>query len=504
MPKPLRSKRFIYLAWLALVLVSYSLYTLFWWQNQHILHTQKHNQIAQQIGQLQAQADTVLQSFAAFQSRQAFPHDKSIRPFAQLLLARNPHIYCLQTVQRITHQEVAALETTMRAAGYRGFTVHDFDYENTRKSIPLEISDVHYPIVFMEPLPREAEEVLGLDVNAINFLSPQLVKSGQEVKAWSTGPFRMIEGDIAYGITIPVYQLGGQNPDKSWPLYAGLVLKAKDLMPNLQGFPPGWHVQVNYIGSVTSAQNELFNISSAGNLLGIAKLLPTIEITSPIASDSQPFALTTQQQLSWREWLGLVPLMMALFLSLVLLLALRWQYSERLRRIAVQRHKNQLHRWATQDRLTRCANRQSFDLQMTQANQSHIPFTLIYLDLDYFKPINDQYGHLAGDAVLIEVAQRLRSTVRSQDLVARWGGDEFAILVMNLNEAERMAKLRQAILDALAVPFIWQSQSLTLSASIGMASYPAEAENLSDLLQLADQRMYQHKIAMKNRAADKD
>nr|WP_314900197.1 sensor domain-containing diguanylate cyclase [uncultured Deefgea sp.] len=499
MAKPLKTKRFIYLAWLALLVLSFSLYTLFWWQNQHIQHTQKHNQIVQQIGQLQAQADTVLESFAAFQSRQTFPQDKSIRPFAELLLSRNPHFYCLQTVQRITHDEVNSLERNMRAAGYRGFKVHDFDYDKTRKTIPLTNREVHFPIVFMEPLPREADAVLGLDVNAINFLSPQLQDAGRQVKAWSTGPFQLIEGDIAYGVTIPVYQLGGQKSDGSWPLYAGLVIKAKDLMPQMQGFLPGWQVSMDYIGSVTTQRKQLFEVISPGELFWIARLLPTIEMVSAIASESQPFELRTRQQLSWRSWFGLVPLMMLAFLLLVLLLALRWQHSERLRRITVQRHKNQLHGWAAQDRLTRCANRQSFDQQMTRASQTCIPFTLVYLDLDYFKPINDQYGHLAGDAVLVEVAQRLRRTVRSQDLVARWGGDEFAILVVCLSDNERSAALRQALLDALAPPFIWQSQSLTLSASIGMASYPAEADSVSELLQLADQRMYRHKTAMRNR-----
>ncbi|MBM5572629.1 MULTISPECIES: sensor domain-containing diguanylate cyclase [Deefgea] len=502
MPKPLKSKRFIYLAWLALLLLSYSLYTLFWWQNQHILHTQKHNQIAQQIAQLQAQADTVLESFAAFQSRLTLTQDKTIRPFAELLLKRNPHIYCLQTVQRVTHSEVAGLERTMRAAGYRGFQVHDFDYDKTRKSLPLKVSAVHFPIVFMAPLPREAEQVLGLDVNAVHFLSPQLQNSGQQVKGWSTGPFRLIEGDIAYGLTIPVYQLGGQNPDSSWPLYAGLVIKAKDIIAKLQDFPPGWQVRMEYIGVANAAQVELFNVRAAGSLAWLDRLLPQIEIASPIASDSQPFKLYTQQQLRWQSWLGMVPLMMAAFLLLVLLLALRWQYSERLRRITVQRHKNQLHRWATQDRLTRCANRQNFDQRMSIASQSETPFTLVYLDLDYFKPINDQYGHLAGDAVLLEVAQRLRRTVRSQDLVARWGGDEFAILVLGLSDQERCAALRQALLDALAPPFIWQAQTLTLSASIGIASYPAEAQSVSELLQLADQRMYRHKVATRNREVE--
>lgn len=214
----------------------------------------------------------------------------------------------------------------------------------------------------------------------------------------------------------------------------------------------------------------------------LTQLLPTIAVNSPIASDSQPFELRTRQQLTWRSWLGLVPLMMAVFLLLLLILALRWQHSERLRRITVQRHKNQLHRWATQDRLTHCANRQNFDQHMTRVSKNRSPFTLIYLDLDFFKPINDQYGHLAGDAVLIEVARCLRQTVRHQDMVARWGGDEFAILVLSLSDSERCAALRQALLDALLPPFLWQGQTIHLSASIGLASYPAEADNLNELL----------------------
>lgn len=279
-------------------------------------------------------------------------------------------------------------------------------------------------------------------------------------------------------------------------------MKAKSLIPKLQDLPPGWHISMDYIGSVPSQQKQLFSVTSPGDLFWLDRLLPVIEISSPIASDSQPFALHTRQQLAWQSWLGLVPLMMAAFLILVLVLALRWQYSERLRRITVQRHKNQLHRWATQDRLTHCANRQNFDQHMTRVSKNRTPFTLVYLDLDYFKPINDQYGHMAGDAVLVEVAHRLRKTVRSQDMVARWGGDEFAILVVGLADSERCTALRLALLEALAPPFIWQSQTINLSASIGMASYPAEADNLSDLLQVADQRMYRHKIATRNRAAE--
>ena len=499
MPKPLKTKRFIYLSWVSLCLLSFSLYTLYWWQHQHILHNQKHNAIAQQIAQLQAQADTALESFAAFQSRLSFPRDQSIRPFAQLLLERNPHIYCLQLVQRTLHADIKKLERTMRAAGYHQFQVHDFDYDFRRQSIPLNTRPVHFPIVFMEPMPRAAEAVLGLDINAVHFLGPQLQNASSKVRAWSTGPFKLIEGDIAYGMTIPVYQLGGQNSDSSWPLYAGLVVTANALMPNLHDFPPGWQFSMHYTGSAITQLSHLFDIQSAGEPNWLDQLLPIIEVNSAIASDSQPYSLNSRQQLSWRTWLGLVPLMMAAFLILVLLLALRWQHSERLRRITVQRHRNQLHRWATQDRLTHCANRQSFDQHMIRVSKNRTPFTLIYLDLDFFKPINDHYGHQAGDAVLVEVAQRLRHTVRSEDMVARWGGDEFAILVVGLGDKERCMALRQALLDALIPPFIWQGQAIHLSASIGLASYPAEANNLSDLLQLADQRMYRHKTATRNR-----
>ncbi len=499
MSKPIKTKRSIYLLWLTLCLLSFSLYTLYWWQHQHILHTQKHNAITQQIGQLQAQADTVLESFAAFQSRQSFPTDQSIRPFAQLLLKRNPHIYCLQTVQRVLQDDVNDLELTMRSAGYPQFRVHDFDFNQRSRSLPKNRRDTYFPIVFMEPLPSDIEAVLGLDIGAVYFLWPQLEVAGKKVKAWSTGPFQMIEGDIAYGMTIPVYQLGGQNSDNSWPLYTGLVIKASSLIPSLHDLAPGWQFSMNYTGSAITHKKQLFNIQSAGESNGLDRLLPMITFSSAIASESQPYSLTSSQQLSWRTWLGLVPLMMITFLILLLLLALRWQHSERLRQIAVRRHRNQLQRWATQDRLTHCANRQNFDQHMIKVSKNQSAFTLVYLDLDFFKPINDHYGHLAGDAVLIEVASRLRKTVRSQDMVARWGGDEFAILVVGLDGKERCVQLRETLANALLPPFMWQSQTIHLSASIGLASYPAEANNLSDLLHLADQRMYSHKAALRNR-----
>ena len=114
------------------------------------------------------------------------------------------------------------------------------------------------------------------------------------------------------------------------------------------------------------------------------------------------------------------------------------------------------------------------------------------MDLDGFKQVNDLYGHKYGDFVLRVVAARLRSEVRIGDTVARWAGDEFAVIVEETDEHyvnQLVQRLRQAIMDPIDVDGV----ILSVSASIGTAYYPKEADSAAALLELADQRMFDRK-----------
>lgn len=151
---------------------------------------------------------------------------------------------------------------------------------------------------------------------------------------------------------------------------------------------------------------------------------------------------------------------------------------------------------AESDELTGLLNRRGFDhqLQRTLAGlrRHDEPGVLIYIDMDAFKPINDSFGHAAGDEVLRQVAKLLKSGTRDTDFVGRLGGDEFAVLLTRtswqngINRAERIEKqLNEHIVR-------WQGRMIAISASFGLQGYSAKEQGL-DLLALADEAMYRTK-----------
>jgi len=123
---------------------------------------------------------------------------------------------------------------------------------------------------------------------------------------------------------------------------------------------------------------------------------------------------------------------------------------------------------------------------------------LLYVDLDGFKAINDTWGHDAGDIVLKEVAVRLQSCVRQMDTAARIGGDEFLVILAELQCSEDAAAMAQKIIDALSLPFSPGSVEVSLSASVGIALSPANGDDPALLIKAADSAMYRVKKSGKN------
>jgi len=119
---------------------------------------------------------------------------------------------------------------------------------------------------------------------------------------------------------------------------------------------------------------------------------------------------------------------------------------------------------------------------------------LIFIDLDNFKQVNDIYGHEAGDKVLKEVSKILQEIFRKYDIVVRYGGDEFLILIEDLNFNEENIR---NLLDEMVKRIEQSLEKFKISASYGIAIAPREADNLKDLIFLADERMYKQKIARK-------
>ncbi len=162
-----------------------------------------------------------------------------------------------------------------------------------------------------------------------------------------------------------------------------------------------------------------------------------------------------------------------------------------------------LERQALHDALTDLPNRRLFNRRLDQAlsnarkNQNLV--AVMFMDLDRFKKINDSLGHGIGDRLLQSFAQRLRSCLRESDTVARWGGDEFTVLLPQISSAEEATQIGKRILDALKQPFKLENQELYIKNSIGIAIYPTDGEDASTLLKNADAALQVAKEGGKNK-----
>ena len=167
-----------------------------------------------------------------------------------------------------------------------------------------------------------------------------------------------------------------------------------------------------------------------------------------------------------------------------------------------QRYEEHLIHQANHDALTGLPNRLLVMDRMEQlihrAKRENTQAGLFFLDLDNFKRINDSLGHMVGDQLLQLAAERLKSTLREVDTVARLGGDEFLVLIEGIKDKTTVQILAEKILNAFSLPFHLQNRTLYTTTSIGIALYPADAENSNGLLRAADTAMYQAKDAGRN------
>jgi diguanylate cyclase (GGDEF)-like protein/PAS domain S-box-containing protein len=170
---------------------------------------------------------------------------------------------------------------------------------------------------------------------------------------------------------------------------------------------------------------------------------------------------------------------------------------------AAKQNEEIIRHQAYHDALTGLPNRALFmdrlRLQLAYAQRHDTSLAVLFIDLDGFKTINDDLGHEVGDDLLKDVAQRLKCCVRESDTVARLGGDEFTAILNDLQEPESAAFIAQKILDTLQSPFLLGRHERYISASIGVALYPADSNDVIDLLRLADSAMYKSKLAGKAR-----
>ncbi|MGF6755884.1 putative bifunctional diguanylate cyclase/phosphodiesterase [Paraburkholderia sp. GAS42] len=204
-------------------------------------------------------------------------------------------------------------------------------------------------------------------------------------------------------------------------------------------------------------------------------------------------------------WLALVIIIVTLaVLAIALIISvldLRLESRTSMLAISLAEANQELTYLALHDNLTKLPNRvlleDRLDRAIQGANRENSRFALMFMDLDGFKTVNDAYGHHIGDLLLVEVAQRIGLNVRSQDTIARVGGDEF-VLLAGVAEPADAATLADKVLTAIQEPFQVAGRLLRISTSIGIAMYPGDGVRQDDLLTNADAAMYHAKALGRN------
>jgi diguanylate cyclase (GGDEF)-like protein len=174
-------------------------------------------------------------------------------------------------------------------------------------------------------------------------------------------------------------------------------------------------------------------------------------------------------------------------------------------RYAIERKRTELElvRLAHFDQLTSLPNRtllrERVDHALARAMRAGSGVATLILDMDRFKEINDMLGHEIGDKLLVEAARRIRASVRDQDTVARLGGDEFAVVLEGVSEAKEVLPVIERIIESLGEVNTIDGHEVNTSTSVGIAMYPENGNNLSELLRAADLAMYQAKSSGRGR-----
>lgn len=168
----------------------------------------------------------------------------------------------------------------------------------------------------------------------------------------------------------------------------------------------------------------------------------------------------------------------------------------------IKHTQKRLHHLANHDALTGLPNRSfltdMLGYSLAQAKREGRRLAVLFIDLDHFKDVNDSFGHDAGDLLLTWIAEKLRNELREQDMIARFGGDEFVIVIPEISDTDDVALVARRLLASVREPYVLADQRIRPSLSIGIAVYPDGSHEQADLLRYADAAMYAAKHAGRN------
>ena len=336
------------------------------------------------------------------------------------------------------------------------------------------------------------ERALGLDYSTNESQSGSVMKAVREKQIVISGPLTLVQGGEALVARTPVY-LEHESDPKLWGIVSAVInydtfLKSSGIVSEQDDFSLSIRGRdgTGSAGAVFLGSESLFEQDA---------LLTTINLPS----GNWQMALLPKQGWSapagqlWLMWGGAFTVALILGLAAYLFIIVYQQKNEAMQTANYR---------ANYDFLTGLPNRYFFTQRLfvliKEMRREQLDFAVFFIDIDRFKQINDSLGHTAGDALLVDFANRLVKSSRDTDIVARLAGDEFVIVLRNVGDVIQADLLAEKLQKVIQQPFFLDGRQHLMTASIGIAMYPVDGSDVTALLLHSDQAMYAAKRAGRN------
>jgi len=341
------------------------------------------------------------------------------------------------------------------------------------------------------------ESAIGLDIISMPQLREEAMLAIKDKRLFALGPVPLVQGGVAVISRAPIFLYRGTQREVFWGLasaviYVDNLLEATQLQ-QLKNEGYQYSLSRKHAGT-----NESIILSSTSAPL--TDIQASTDLILPVGTWTLSISKTLGAQLTARRITGYAISLLVAFLLSIALYAILIQ-PLRLRKL-VKEKTTELQQLAYQDPLTGLPNRRYLQDRLPStlySNQKRKRISaFIYFDLDNFKRINDTIGHDVGDKVLALVADRLNKLKGRSDLVVRLGGDEFGILIGDINDQKEAETHANKILESIRAPLKMDSKEYILSTSLGIAMIPEHGYDLVTIMQNADMALYQAKSKGKN------